>query len=572
MAVRKLPRRWMLSLAVFAGGGGVRRAGVEALQARSQAAVLRSDPGAILSHPALRRLALARGGAVYRSQCASCHGPDGKGDHVQGVPDLTNGTHLYGQGRVSEIEDIARHGIRSGDKQGFDLASMPAFGTAHPYKGEPLPSLTPGQMEDVTQYLLAFTGHATDPQASVRGGALYRNYAGCWDCHGNNGEGDDAVGAPNLTDESWIYGTGTHDDIYRTLEHGRAGISPAFGRKLDAAQLRNVAVYVAALEPQTAKDAAKEGGGAMTEAIAVGTTADGEAAAAPPPPGFWAMGTVNPRRSLLLCAVGAVVGLLVAGFGLFTAHGTRTFVVPPEDAATVNGVPVLRADVVNQLRALDDVSLDGATPEQKRKVLDDMIREELYVQRGVELGAPTDDVDVRQALVAGAEAVVSQDALTSRPSEAELHAWYDAHAEGYAGEGQMTVRDLLLPAGQAAGVDKVVAALRGAAAPASLDLKAARDGEDDAQFYFAAKLHLGDALFAVARTMKDGEVAGPFPRPDGVHILVMAHNQPPLPTRFEDARDRVLHDFLAAKVARLQAGAGRFLRKRADIKIASDFK
>ena len=223
--------------------------GLEVVRAQGQAAVLRSDPEAILANPALRRTAIARGEPVYQRYCSGCHGADGKGDHGAGVPDFTDGAHLYGQGRVAEIEEIARHGIRADDKQGFDLASMPAFGTPHPYKAEPLPSLTPGQMEDLTQYLLAFTGRATSPQAAQRGGALYRDYGGCYDCHGYNGEGDDAIGAPALTDEVWLYGHGSHDDIYRTLEHGRAGVSPAFGRVIKAAELRDLAVYVASLEP-----------------------------------------------------------------------------------------------------------------------------------------------------------------------------------------------------------------------------------------------------------------------------------------------------------------------------------
>ena len=252
--VSHIRQRWLPALAIVLLVA-LSALGLEMARAQGQAAVLRSDPEAILTTPALRRTAVARGGAVYQRYCSSCHGADGKGDRGGGVPDFTDGTHLYGQGRVAEIEEIARHGIRADDKQGFDLASMPAFGTAHPYKAEPLPSLTPVQMEDLTQYLLAFTGRATSPEAAQRGGALYRDYGGCYDCHGYNGEGDDAIGAPALTDDVWLYGHGAHDDIYRTLEHGRAGISPAFGRVLNAAQLRDVAVYVASLEPSNAKPA-----------------------------------------------------------------------------------------------------------------------------------------------------------------------------------------------------------------------------------------------------------------------------------------------------------------------------
>ncbi len=225
--------------------------GWSALQMRDgarQAAVLRSDPEEILSQPSLRQVALDHGQAVFQAHCASCHGAGGKGD-AMGVPDLTGREHLYGQGRVAEIEFIARHGIRSGDKRGWNLASMPAYATARPYQNEPLPSLTPGQIEDITQYLLAFTGRETDPAAAGEGGALFGGGAGCYDCHGRNAEGDSSIGAPSLVDHAWLYGNGSHDDIYRTLSIGRAGISPAFDKVLDAADLRDVAVYVASLQP-----------------------------------------------------------------------------------------------------------------------------------------------------------------------------------------------------------------------------------------------------------------------------------------------------------------------------------
>ena len=301
----------------------------------------------------------------------------------------------------------------------------------------------------------------------------------------------------------------------------------------------------------------------MTDLAVEQTPADAGRSAA------WGLDQPSARRSLLLCGAGAVIGLALAGFGLFSAQGTRTFAVPPEDAATVNNVPILMADLVDQLRTLYDVPLAQATPAQKQKVLNDMIREELYVQRGVELGLPSDDIDVRQALVGGAEAAVSQDAMTSRPSDAELHAWYDEHQGTYAGEGQMTVQDFVLPQGvDPTGAALAVAALRNGSTPASAGLKRSGRVADGSEFYFAAKIHLGDALFETARTLGDGQVSDPVVQPDGVHVLVMQRNQQPLPVRYEDAEDRVLRDFLAAKVARLQVGNERFLRTRADIKVA----
>jgi parvulin-like peptidyl-prolyl isomerase len=276
------------------------------------------------------------------------------------------------------------------------------------------------------------------------------------------------------------------------------------------------------------------------------------------------------RRSLALAAAGALIGLAIAGYGLFTAQGTRTAIVPAEDAALINNVPLLRADMIAQVTALYGVPYAQATAAQKHKVLEDMIREELYVQRGVEMGLANDDIDVRQALMQATEGQIAQDAMTAKPSEDELARWYAAHRDRYAGEGMITLHEWLAPRGSAAG--QAVAALRRGSTPASLGLKTTGRVDDGEEFYFAAEEHLGKALFAMVRHLPDGAIAGPMEAPDGVHIVQVIVNKPPQPTPYAKARDQVLSDFLADKVARLQDGNRTFLKKRADIKIASDLQ
>jgi cytochrome c oxidase cbb3-type subunit 3 len=239
-------RRAMLPIALCAVA-----LGVHVMLPDAQSAVLRGDPEAILADPQLRSVAVASGKQVFDRSCASCHGANGKGDPAQGVPDLTDGDHLYGTGTVSQIEDIARYGIRAGNKRGWNLAVMPAYAHKIPDAAEPLPPQTPAQIDDLTQYILSFTARATDAGAVKRGPVVYAA-AGCWDCHGRDLGGDPAIGAPTLTDNIWLYG-GSADDIRRSISRGRAGISPAFARTLSAAQLRLVAVYVASLA-QTRQD------------------------------------------------------------------------------------------------------------------------------------------------------------------------------------------------------------------------------------------------------------------------------------------------------------------------------
>lgn len=219
--------------------------------------VMRADPETILDDPGLARTALAIGQRGFAAHCAACHAT-GAGDPARGVPDLTDGDYLYGEGHVAEIEQIVLHGVRSGDPRGWQLASMPAYATLTPYRGEPIPPMTPGQIRDVTQFLMLKHGAATDAAAATRGGQLFEGSGGCYDCHGKDGGGDTAIGAPNLLDDVWLYGDGSPASIERTLAAGRAGVSPAFARTISASDARAIAVYVASLSRHPGKVAARD--------------------------------------------------------------------------------------------------------------------------------------------------------------------------------------------------------------------------------------------------------------------------------------------------------------------------
>jgi hypothetical protein len=278
------------------------------------------------------------------------------------------------------------------------------------------------------------------------------------------------------------------------------------------------------------------------------------------------------RRSLLLCAAGAVLGLIIAGIGLFTAKGTRTSAVPAEDVALVNHVPLLMSDYLMQLRALYDVSLSEATAEQRKKVLDDMIHEELYVQRGVELGLQSDTIEVRSALAGAVEAQVAADAAMTQPAESELHAYYDANTGKYASEGILELEDYQVAPQSRQQPPALAEALRHGANPAELGLIRTATMKDGEEFYFAAKIHLADALYAAATRLQAGEVSEPLRLADGVHILVIKQNMRPVPLSFAEVRDKVLQDYIAEQVKILAAGNDRFLRKRADIAVAHGFE
>jgi hypothetical protein len=278
-------------------------------------------------------------------------------------------------------------------------------------------------------------------------------------------------------------------------------------------------------------------------------------------------------RSVVLAAAAAIVGLVIAGAGLFTAKGTSTLAVPAEDVALVNQQPIARSDFEAQLRSLYAVDPAEATPAERRRVLEDMIREELFVQRGKELDVAAVDPDVRSAMVAAVEQSVAADAVTRQPGEADLKAFYAAHPDRYASEGTITVRDLVF--GDAGAAGQAAAAIRGGlAVEDALRRFRGRDTQrtHGEEFYFAARIHLGAALFDVATKTPVGGVGGPVLQTDGAHLLVVSADSPPRLRAFADARHPVLSDERKAAIDRLEARSADFLRRRANILVASDMK
>jgi parvulin-like peptidyl-prolyl isomerase len=281
------------------------------------------------------------------------------------------------------------------------------------------------------------------------------------------------------------------------------------------------------------------------------------------------------RRSFIFLGCGCLLGLLMAGYSLFTARGTSTLIVPAEDVALVNQQPISRSDYLQQLQTLYGVDLQHATAPQRRKVLDDMIREELFVQRGKELDVASTDPEVRSALVNAVELEIAADAITTQPTEAALRTYYAAHRGRYASEGIMIVRDFVMASNDSRSAAALAIALKSSPPlpPLLAQWRAADSGKvSGEEFYFAAKIHLGDALFEAARDLADGGVSAPIPRPDGVHVLYMIKNTQPVPIDFGAARDQVLTDYRKDSIERLRIADESFLRRRANVLIADDVR
>ncbi len=168
--------------------------------------------------------AMKVGQRLFANNCAVCHGSTGRGS--LGFPNLTDNDWLYG-GDPETIKTTLLHG-RNGQ--------MPVKGLN--------PSMSSTDVANLTHYLLSFSGRSDDKNAVEAGSKMYAT--ACAACHGSDAKGNQAMGAPNLTDNIWLYG-GTAEKITQTLNYGRAGVMPAQKDKLSEEKIHLLAAYVYSL-------------------------------------------------------------------------------------------------------------------------------------------------------------------------------------------------------------------------------------------------------------------------------------------------------------------------------------
>ncbi len=223
-------------------------AAVLANTSQRESRLLRLDPNLTPGDAALMEFAHGRGAALYTAHCASCHGMSGQGDMDRGIPNLNDDDWLYGAGSVSDIEQIIKFGIRSYHPKAWNVAIMPAYATERPSsRNGKTPSLSPGEIRDLVEFLMREQRRSADGPAAVRGADLFRGAGGCYDCHAMDGKGDAAIGAPNLTDAITLYGDGSREALSMSIARGRRGMCPAWVRHIGPAGIRELALFVYAL-------------------------------------------------------------------------------------------------------------------------------------------------------------------------------------------------------------------------------------------------------------------------------------------------------------------------------------
>ena len=204
----------------------------QAAKAAFRDKIAESDLATINADPELLNFALAGGAAAFGDNCAPCHGRGAQG--FTGYPNLRDDAWLWG-GTLDAIHRTIQHGIRADDPK-TRVSQMPAFGK--------LGMLEQDQVNDVAEYVLSLSGNAADRAAAESGASIFA--ASCAACHGPEGKGNQALGAPNLADELWLYG-GDKATVVEAINDSRSGMMPAWSERLDPATIKELAIYVHSL-------------------------------------------------------------------------------------------------------------------------------------------------------------------------------------------------------------------------------------------------------------------------------------------------------------------------------------
>jgi cytochrome c oxidase cbb3-type subunit III len=163
--------------------------------------------------------AMAIGERLFINNCATCHGSDARGS--KGFPNLTDTDWLHG-GTPEKIEESITKG-----RQGM----MPPLGAAVG---------TADDMRNLAQHVLSLSG---SPHNSIGAALGKAKYGVCSACHGIDGKGNQALGAPNLADKIWLHGWG-EEAIVDMVVRGKTNVMPAQGGRLTPAQIHVLANYV----------------------------------------------------------------------------------------------------------------------------------------------------------------------------------------------------------------------------------------------------------------------------------------------------------------------------------------
>ena len=205
-------------------------AALQALRGEKGAALAKAQLADIEKDPALLAFARAQGRAAFGDNCAPCHGTGATGS--KGFPNLNDDDWLWG-GTLEAVHQTIQYGVRSGHAKARENL-MPAFGKDGTLKKD--------EIAQVASYVRSLSGLPVPQGVNLEAGKkLFAD--NCTVCHGDDAKGNPELGAPNLTDRIWLYGS-DQEAVIETITNSRAGVMPAWADRLDPVTVKALAVYV----------------------------------------------------------------------------------------------------------------------------------------------------------------------------------------------------------------------------------------------------------------------------------------------------------------------------------------
>lgn len=209
----------------------------QSIRAESDAKILERGFEEIRSDPELAHFVATNGSRLFSDNCAACHGPGGSGGN--GYPDLTDQAWLWG-GSPDQILETLAVGVNTTHPD-TRISQMLAFGESG--------ILNSDERDDVATFVLSLSNEhiagEEDNQAAVaRGAGIFELQ--CSSCHGPDGTGIAFLGAPDLTDDFWLYG-GSEKEIKDTINHGRQGVMPYWSERISEVDRKILTAYILSL-------------------------------------------------------------------------------------------------------------------------------------------------------------------------------------------------------------------------------------------------------------------------------------------------------------------------------------
>ena len=193
-----------------------------------RAALTDIDLNTLAGNEDLNRFAIAGGAAVFRTNCSQCHGSGAAG--ARGYPNLLDDDWLWG-GSIEEIAYTVNHGIRNEIDADARWSQMPAYSEI----------LEADEIDKVVQHVISLSSTEFEAGLAAEGAVIFADQ--CSACHGDNAMGSRDVGAPNLADAIWLYGSDTAS-ITESVKNARFGVMPPWGTRLSVSDVNSVAAYV----------------------------------------------------------------------------------------------------------------------------------------------------------------------------------------------------------------------------------------------------------------------------------------------------------------------------------------